>query len=263
MALIVLTSAQGSPGVSTTALGLAMSWPRPCVLLDADPTGASPVWAGYFRGEHISDPASVLDLALAEREGQLDVALEHATFPIPHTEIAYLPGVRSHVQAPGLAALWTPLARSLKAMEATGRDAIVDAGRLGLVGAPTALLEAADLLLVLTRTTLPALVGARSWVGALSEQAQTTRSVAPHLVLVGPGQPYSQREVISVLRAPVLGALAWDPASAEVLSLGAPAPRRRTSAALAKSLAALASAADTAAVQARQRDALAATQEQR
>lgn len=261
MALIVLTSAQGSPGVSTTALGLAMSWPRPSVLLDADPTGASPVWAGYFRGEHVADPASVLDLALAQREGQLDAALKHATFPIPNTDVAYLPGVRSHVQAPGLAALWAPLARSLAAMEASGRDAIVDAGRLGLVGAPTALIGAADLLLVLTRTTLPALVGARSWVGALNEQAQTASSVAPHLVLVGPGQPYSQREVTSVLGAPVLGTLAWDPASAEVLSLGAPAPRRRTSTALARSLQTLATAAQAAAIQARQRGALATTSE--
>lgn len=261
MVLIVLTSAQGSPGVSTTALGLAMSWPRPCVLLDADPTGASPVWAGYFRGDHVADPASVLDLALAQRDGQLDAALENATFPIPHTKVAYLPGVRSHVQAPGLAGLWAPLARCLAAMEASGRDAIVDAGRLGLVGAPTALIEAADVLLVLTRTTLPALVGARSWVGALSEQAQGAASVAPHLVLVGPGQPYGQREVTSVLAAPVLATLAWDPANAEVLSLGAPAPRRRTPTALARSLAALAVAAQGAAAQARQRGALATTPE--
>ena len=37
MSLIVLTSASGSPGVTTTALGLALGWPRPALLVDADP----------------------------------------------------------------------------------------------------------------------------------------------------------------------------------------------------------------------------------
>ena len=50
MAVIALTSASGSPGVTTTALGLALSWPRPVLLVEADPTGASGLLAGYFRG---------------------------------------------------------------------------------------------------------------------------------------------------------------------------------------------------------------------
>ena len=49
MALIVLTSAAGSPGVTTTAVGLALTWPRPVLLVEADPTGGSAVLAGYFR----------------------------------------------------------------------------------------------------------------------------------------------------------------------------------------------------------------------
>ncbi len=245
MALIALTSAQGSPGVSTTALGLAISWPRPVVLLDADPTGASALWAGYFRGAHITNPATVLDLALAARDGQLAQALEHATFPIPDTDVAYLPGVRSHTQAPGLAPLWAPLARCLKALEASGRDAIIDIGRLGLLGSPSELLAAADLTMVLTRTTLPAVVGARSWVGALNQQASATGTRPPQLVLVGPGQPYGAREITDALGAPVLATLAWDPASAETFSLGAAPARRIHSAALIKSLRALATTSAT------------------
>ena len=41
MAVIALTSASGSPGVTTTALGLALLWPRPVLLVEADPTGGS------------------------------------------------------------------------------------------------------------------------------------------------------------------------------------------------------------------------------
>ena len=34
MSLLVLTSAAGAPGVSTTALGLTLAWPRDAVLVD-------------------------------------------------------------------------------------------------------------------------------------------------------------------------------------------------------------------------------------
>ena len=41
MAVVALASASGSPGVTTTALGLALLWPRPVLLVEADPTGGS------------------------------------------------------------------------------------------------------------------------------------------------------------------------------------------------------------------------------
>jgi cellulose biosynthesis protein BcsQ len=50
MAVIALASAAGSPGVTTTAVGLAFSWPRPVLLVEADPTGSSGFLAGFFRG---------------------------------------------------------------------------------------------------------------------------------------------------------------------------------------------------------------------
>ena len=40
MAVIALGSAAGSPGVTTSALGLALTWPRPVLLIEADPTAA-------------------------------------------------------------------------------------------------------------------------------------------------------------------------------------------------------------------------------
>ena len=46
MAVVALTSASGSPGVTTTAVGLALTWPRPVLLIEADPTGGSGVLAG-------------------------------------------------------------------------------------------------------------------------------------------------------------------------------------------------------------------------
>lgn len=36
MAIVALVSASGSPGVTATALGLALLWPRPVMLVEAD-----------------------------------------------------------------------------------------------------------------------------------------------------------------------------------------------------------------------------------
>ena len=64
MAVIALTSASGSPGVTTTAVGLALLWPRPVILVDADPTGGPGILAGYFRGTREYE-AGLIELALS------------------------------------------------------------------------------------------------------------------------------------------------------------------------------------------------------
>ena len=40
MAVITLTSATGAPGVTTAALGLALTWPRDVLLVDRSTRGA-------------------------------------------------------------------------------------------------------------------------------------------------------------------------------------------------------------------------------
>ena len=64
MAVIALTSASGSPGVTTTALGLTLLWPRAVLLVEADPTGGSGVLAGFFRGAREYD-SGLIELALS------------------------------------------------------------------------------------------------------------------------------------------------------------------------------------------------------
>src|SRR4051794_19569612 len=174
MALIVLASASGSPGVTTTALGLTFSWHRPVLLVDADPTGASAVFAGFFRG--CQEPTGgLINLALAQREGTLVDALPREALILDPSEPAersawFLPGIRGHEQAPSLLPLWEPLAEQLKALERNGQDVIVDAGRLGLTGWAQPLIAASDLTLLVTRNSLPALAGARSWATTLRDQ---------------------------------------------------------------------------------------------
>ena len=63
MAVIALTSASGSPGVTTTTPGPGDVWPRPVLLVEADPTGGSGILAGFFRGTREYD-GGLIELAL-------------------------------------------------------------------------------------------------------------------------------------------------------------------------------------------------------
>ena len=237
MALLVLTSANGSPGVTTAALGLAMAWPRPTVLIDADPTGASAIPAGYFRGGQLPTDATLVDAAMAHRQGTLAEDLPRMLMPIPNTGVQFLRGPLTHAQARVLDSLWEPFAGVLKSLERNGQDVIVDAGRLGLEGSPTKLITAADLTLLTTRSTLPALVAAKSWADTLRDLfSRAGASSSLGVLLVGPGMPYGSTEVAKVLQIPVITSLAWDAVSAEVLSRGAAAPRNVHSSSLSKSL---------------------------
>lgn len=237
MALIVLTSANGSPGVTTSALGLALAWPRPTVLVDADPTGSLAIPAGYFRGGQLPTDLTLVDLAMSHRQGTLAEDLPGMLMPVPDSQVQFLCGPRRHNQARSLDNLWEPLGGALKALERNGQDVIVDAGRLGLEGSPLKLIAAADLALLTTRSTLPALVAAASWSQTLREAFGRTGAESNlGALLVGQGMPYGAKEAGKTLQLPVVSTLAWDQPSAEVLSLGAKAPRRFDHSNLSRSL---------------------------
>lgn len=231
MAVVALASASGSPGVTTTALGLALLWPRPVLLVEADPTGGSNLLAGYFRGTREYD-SGLIELALTATD--LSDALSDVARPIEGSTVSFVAGTRSHSQASALRDLWAPLAEALSELEGTGQDVIVDAGRLGLRGSPEALLDGADLALLVSRTTLPQLSALRSWADAFQRPALDWHQSA--VLLVGDGQPYSARDVAGAVSLPVLASLPDDTASAAVFSRGTQPPKRFDSGPLARAL---------------------------
>jgi len=252
MALVVLASASGAPGVTTTALGLALCWPRPVVLVDADPVGGSAVLAGYFRGGVAHNDAMV-QLVLARRDGRLPDELRAVLMPVPDSEVLLLPGVRSHAQAASLGELWPELGLELRALEATGQDVIVDAGRLGMVSSPAPLVEQADLALLVVRSDLPSLAAARQWAATWgSARDDGTGAAAAGLVLVGEGRPYTAGEVSRVLQIPVVEKVAWDERTAQVFSVGQQPSAKSGSSRLVRSYRALAGAIDAMVASARQ-----------
>lgn len=243
MALIALTSARGAPGVTTTALALALTWPRPVLLLEADVAGSSSVLAGYLRGS-VAHHKGLVDLALAHRRGGLAAGLHQASFPLQGSQARLLAGLTSPAQAATLQPVWEPIAAALRGLERTGTDVLVDAGRLGAANGPVPLVRQADVALLTTRTTLPAIAAARARTGSLREDLahQGTGEDSLGLLLVGEGQPYSAREIKDAIPAPVVAAVAWDPVNAEVFSLGATPGRRFESSSLVRSIRAAAAA---------------------
>lgn len=230
MAVITLSSASGSPGVTTTAVAMALNWPRPVVLIEADPTGGSGVLAGFLRGTTEYD-VGLIELALSP----LDTAdaLREVVRPLA-PDVGFIAGVRAHGQVGALREVWQRLAVALADLDATGQDAIVDAGRLGLVGSPEPLLANADLALLLTRGNLPAIAAARSWSDAVKGPATSWQRAAA--LMVGDRQPYRAAEIARVLDLAVLAALPDEPEAAAVYHRGCAPPRRFETSTYARAL---------------------------
>ena len=70
--LITLTAARAGTGVTTTAVGLAAAWPRPVLLVEADPCGYSTILAGTL-GATVPVGPGLLDAAMAARSGELEL----------------------------------------------------------------------------------------------------------------------------------------------------------------------------------------------
>lgn len=214
MALYVLTSASGSPGVSTVATGLTYNWPRPVLLIDADPTGTSALLAGHFRGELEPGPG-LIDLAVAAAEGHLDEAFPTAITKLPDSDVRFLAGIRSHEQAHSLRSLWPQLLDVLQRLDEAGHDVIVDAGRLGLVGCPHDLIDRADVVVLVTRNSLVSLAGARSWAANLRTRFAEHGGVSRLGLLIVNDVPrrvqaYSSGQVARALQLPVIATVPHD-----------------------------------------------------
>jgi hypothetical protein len=230
MAVIALTSSRGAPGVTTTALALALVWPRPVVLVEADVSGSSSVGAGYLRG-NLDPNRGLISFAVAHRAGSLttDTIREQAV-PLSDDDTKLLvPGLASADQVGSLTTdLWDRLGGVLAALDRAGTDVLVDAGRLGMVGGPDPLLGQAQMVLLVMRTSLDGVVSARARIGQL--RTLRAESVAGPdglgLLPVGEGRPYRATEVVKAVGLPVVATVSHDEPNAQVLSHGAPRNRR-------------------------------------
>ncbi len=238
MGLLVLAAAAGAPGVTTTAVGLSLVWPRDVLLVDADRDPSQAVLAGFLQGSD-GRGRGLVELARAHREGRpLEREVLHHTIALAedgNRRRLFLPGFTRPGTALLFSRVWGDLARALQALDSAGLDVVVDAGRIGADGLPRELVSAADAVAVVTRTSLRALAATRLYLPDLQEAVSLSRGQLG-LLLVGEGRPYSAGEISAQFGLPVWSVLGDDPVVAAVLSDGASHPRRFGQSGYARSL---------------------------
>ncbi|MEU3296679.1 hypothetical protein ABZ722_30595 [Streptomyces longwoodensis] len=242
MSVIALVSGKSS-GVTCSALALTLSSPKPSLLVDADPAGGT-IRTGYLSGEG-SAAVGLHRLAAADRQGTLarEFSQHFVSLDRDHTgQRLLLPGLTDPTQAPSLSRTWGQISRLLSVMDQTGYDVLIDAGRivtesetrLSTSRYPTPLLHRADAVLVVVRTTQASITAAAPAIRVLREELANhgTGADALALLLIEEGS-FTSSQVQQYLQTPVVGMLAWDPDSADVLTHGAykRMPRRLTSSA--------------------------------
>jgi len=225
--LIAVTSARGAPGVTTAALALTLSWPRPrrAVLAELDPAGGE-VLAGYGGGQLAAPGLGELIFA-ARRGGGLGPQLwSHLVQLNTGGRALLLPGLADPAAARGVG--WDRLAAALADLDGDGTDVLADCGRLRAEWFPEPALRRAAAVVVVCGSSLRAVRAAKQAVaelrgGPLTDVAAGGEGLC--LLVAGPDGPYSEREIAAAVGVPVLGVLPRDAKASAVLSDGAPASR--------------------------------------
>jgi len=219
--IVTCLSASAAPGVSTTALMLALHNTAPrSLLIEADPIGSSPTLAGYLQGQ-IRHDRSVVNLVTPHTHGQLDSAFDRQLVPLTdNSRVRLLPGLVHTRQTRTVSGLWSPLADLLGGQSTQGAAIVIDAGRVGHTAFARDLVTRSDLVLLVQRPTRVAVAAARSSLPILRAQLEQSRSRAPiGLVVVG-DKPYTAKEVASVLQLPLAMTIPDDAKGARQYSEG-------------------------------------------
>jgi hypothetical protein len=215
MALYALVSAGGSPGVTTSALALALGWPSQVILAECDPSGGD-ILAGLFAG-HVPARRGLLSLAFDAGRGP-DAAARALWPQLIELDDArqrlLLAGITDPRQGAGLASAWPALAATFSSLPA---DVIADCGRLDAGEGPLAVLAAARAVVLVLRPTLRQVASARPRIEMLGQRLDGLQRVT--LLLAGEGG-HAHRDVAKALGVPITGALPHDRKTASVLSDG-------------------------------------------
>ncbi len=224
MALVVVASDKGSPGVSTTALTMAAVWPRRALLAELDPSGGDvALRLRGPRGAPLSPEVGLISLAVAVRRGtQPQQVFEHVQRLDGGLEV--IVGLATGEQGSGLTGLWGPVGQLLE--EVPGLDVVADCGRLYAGSPATDVLQHASAVVLVTRPSIEAVAHLRARAAAVLRELDRRPTAPPPVAVVvvtSPRDDASPRQIEQVLRqaglpVPVLGRIALDPKGAGLLS---------------------------------------------
>lgn len=221
--ILTLCSGAGAPGVTTTALGLALHADGPTLLVDVDRDPAQPVLAGWLGGQ---DPRGRGIVPLVQERGELDDVRRYCLPLTDDGDRSFLPGFPQAANVGLFAPAWPVLARVLTGMSGRGALVVIDAGRTGATGLPPALVAASDVVAVVAGSSLRSLAAARLAIPGMGEARRRA------LVMVGPDRPYGLTEAAEQFGLEPLGSVPCLPEHAAVLSDGAAPPKRYAQGAL-------------------------------
>jgi len=225
--LIALASGKGAPGVSVAATALAVVWPRPVLLVEADPRGGTVMW-GLGQGRSFGG-RGLLGYEMSSRRMPLLDAMRAQIVQLDNDwpDTFVLPGLDQSRQATTVS--WSELGTFLAGQDQW--DVIADCGSLPAARPPSGVWGTADLTVLVTRSSMAAAHFAEDAALLLRADLQATGLGVDRLVsvVVGPGQPYPVSDMGRFLGevAPVEGTLAWDPPVAAMISEGDQTGRRR------------------------------------
>ncbi|WP_330279135.1 hypothetical protein OHO83_09125 [Streptomyces sp. NBC_00569] len=240
MAVIALASA-ASCGVTSSALALTLSSPRPSLLAECDPKGGT-LRAGFLQGQ-ITAGIGLYHLAAAERVSSEAMASAFASHLWPLDEPGHrklLAGLTDPAQAAALGRTWSALSDVLHVLaQEAGHDVYVDAGRVSFTSGllhqtltPVALIHQADLVVLVVRNTEPSLSLTRHVIDPLRAELDEhgAGSAALGLLVIERetsrgSRGYTTHQIADALKTPVLAALPWDAPVADYFTEGGTPPR--------------------------------------
>jgi hypothetical protein len=230
MALIVLASDKGSPGVTTTSVALAGVWPRRAILAECDPSGGDLVYRSPAEnGGPLNPNIGMLSLATMARHGlsahQLGDHLQRI-----HGGLEVVAGLATGDQSAGLVGLWPHLGRAFDALPET--DVIADCGRVESGSASLELMAGAALVVLVAQTSAEQIAHVRDRALSLVQRVGGGNALSSGalgvpigvLLIVDPkqrGRVTAQVDELlrnSGLPVKVIGTIADDPDGADLLN---------------------------------------------
>jgi hypothetical protein len=243
MSTVLFLSLAGSPGVTTTALAMTLTWPQSALLIEADSSHYSSILPGFLRAQ-IPHSRGIGELSVLSRShGSLDLnqiwgqsislidepSPTDAERPNETLERRLVPGFADPAAARAMDSVWAQLGSTAASFEGMAMDVLIDAGRWNIEDRRHALLTLSDLVVIVMKATLADLVATHIRLPVIREQlAATGREGALAVLLVEPssGPRRPQAEVRKVLGVDPLGQIAWDDATAPVFSAGERSSKR-------------------------------------
>lgn len=234
--LVAVVADRGAPGVSTTALALALTHPQGAVLAEVDPAGSTLAYRlPADDGKPLALTRGLVTWAAQARTDQNPATLWNHLQQLDGG-LPVLVGPATPEQASSVGSVWGTLASM---MAQAPVDVIADCGRVLNVDAAVApVIAAADWVLVVARPTAESLAGMRHGLKVIQQIRATGQGLDRVAVVAVNSRPRglassAERDVLEVIQSmpgftsvPVLGSVPWDAKTAAAWVGTAPSPRK-------------------------------------